>query len=144
MTQARSPLDYLHDPRLNKGTGFTEEERDRLGLRGLLPPRVTSQAEQKERILENFRRKPSPLEQYIHLTSLQDRNEHLFYQVLIDQIEEMMPIVYTPTVGEACVHFGHIFRRPRGLYVTAEDRGRVRSLLRHWPEPGCLSCQDMR
>ena len=135
MTQARSPLDYLHDPRLNKGTGFTEEERDRLGLRGLLPPRVTNLADQKERILENFRRKPSPLEQYIYLTSLQDRNEHLFYQVLMEHIEEMMPVIYTPTVGEACVRFGHIFRRPRGLYVTARDRGRVRTLLRHWPEP---------
>lgn len=135
MTQARSPLDYLHDPRLNKGTGFTEEERDRLGLRGLLPPRVTNLADQKERILENFRRKPSPLEQYIYLTSLQDRNEHLFYQVLMEHIEEMMPVIYTPTVGEACVRFGHIFRRPRGLYVTARDRGRVRTLLGHWPEP---------
>ncbi len=135
MTQARSPLDYLHDPRLNKGTGFTEEERDRLGLRGLLPPRVTNLADQKERILENFRRKPTPLEQYIYLTSLQDRNEHLFYQVLMEHIEEMMPVIYTPTVGEACVRFGHIFRRPRGLYVTARDRGRVRTLLGHWPEP---------
>jgi malate dehydrogenase (oxaloacetate-decarboxylating)(NADP+) len=128
------PLDYIHDPRLNKGTAFTEAERDALGLRGLLPPRVVAPAEQEARILENFRRKSSPLEQYIYLISLQDRNEHLFYRVLMDHIAEMMPIVYTPTVGEACLQFGHIFRRPRGLYLSPEDRGRVTEVLRHWPE----------
>lgn len=135
MTEHRDPLDYLHDPRLNKGTGFTDRERDRLGLRGLLPPKVTTQSEQLERVLENFRQKPSPLEQYIYLISLQDRNEHLFYRLVMEQVEEVMPIIYTPTVGEACVRFGHIFRRPRGLYVTARDRGRVREVLRNWPEP---------
>ncbi len=133
MTDRRPPIDYLHDPRLNKGTGFTEEERDRLGLRGLLPPRVTTQRDQLERVLENFRRKPSALEQYIYLISLQDRNEHLFYRTVMEHVEEMMPIIYTPTVGEACVRFGHIFRRPRGLYITARDRGRVREVLRNWP-----------
>ena len=126
--------DYLNDPRLNKGTGFTEEERDRLGLRGLLPPKVTTQAEQRARVLENFRQKSSPLEQYIYLISLMDRNEHLFYQTLMEHVEEMMPIIYTPTVGEACIRFGHIFRRPRGLYVTARDRGRVKQVLGNWPE----------
>ena len=129
-----SSLDYIHDPRLNKGTGFTEAERDVLGLRGLLPPKVTTQAEQEARVLENFRQKSSPLEQYIYLISLMDRNERLFYRTLIQHVEEMMPIVYTPTVGEACVRFGHIFRRPRGLYITAQDRGRVRQVLRNWPE----------
>ncbi len=129
------PSDYIHDPRRNKGTAFTEAERDALGLRGLLPPRVVTPAEQEARILENFRSKSSPLEQYIYLISLQDRNEHLFYRVLIDHIEEMLPIVYTPTVGEACRQFGHIFRRPRGLYLSPEDRGRVQTILRHWPEP---------
>jgi malate dehydrogenase (oxaloacetate-decarboxylating)(NADP+) len=96
---------------------------------------VVTPAEQEARILENFRSKPSPLEQYIYLTSLQDRNEHLFYRVLVDHIEEMLPIIYTPTVGEACRQFGHIFRRPRGLYLCPQDRGRVREILRHWPEP---------
>ena len=134
MTDRRAPIDYLHDPRLNKGTGFTEAERDRLGLRGLLPPRVTTQRDQLERVLENFRRKPSALEQYIYLISLQDRNEHLFYRTVMEHVEEMMPVIYTPTVGEACVRFGHIFRRPRGLYITARDRGRVREVLRNWPE----------
>jgi malate dehydrogenase (oxaloacetate-decarboxylating)(NADP+) len=131
----RSPLDYLHDPRLNKGTGFTDAERDALGLRGLLPPKVTTQAEQEARVLENFRRKASRLEQYIYLISLMDRNEHLYHRVVMAHIEEMLPIVYTPTVGEACLRFGHIFRRARGLYVTAADRGRVAGILRNWPEP---------
>jgi malate dehydrogenase (oxaloacetate-decarboxylating)(NADP+) len=131
----RSALDYLHDPRLNKGTGFTDAEREALGLRGLLPPRVTTQAEQAARVLENFRRKGSRLEQYIYLISLMDRNEHLFNRVVMDHIEEMLPIIYTPTVGEACLRFGHIFRRARGLYVTAADRGRVARILRNWPEP---------
>lgn len=127
-------VDYLHDPRLNKGTAFTSSERELLGLRGLLPPRVVTPEDQEARVLENFRRKSSPLEQYIYLSSLQDRNEHLFYRILADHIEELMPIVYTPTVGEACLQFGHIFRRPRGLYLCPEDRGRVRQILRNWPE----------
>lgn len=128
-------LDYLYDPRLNKGTAFTEQEREALGLRGLLPPRVVAPEEQEARVLENFRRKSTDLERYIYLISLQDRNEHLFYRVLMEHIEEMMPIVYTPTVGEACLQFGHIFRRPRGLYLCPEDRGQVSDILRHWPEP---------
>jgi malate dehydrogenase (oxaloacetate-decarboxylating)(NADP+) len=127
-------IDHLHDPRLNKGTGFTEAERDTLGLRGLLPPRVCSQDEQQRRILDNLRQKDCPIEKYIYLASLLDRNEHLFFRVLIDHLEETMPIVYTPTVGEACTKFAHIFRRSRGLYVTAQDRGRVAQILRNWPE----------
>jgi malate dehydrogenase (oxaloacetate-decarboxylating)(NADP+) len=127
-------LDYLYDPRLNKGTAFTEAEREALGLRGLLPPRVVAPEEQEARVLENFRRKSTDLERYIYLISLQDRNEHLFYRVLMEHIEEMLPIVYTPTVGEACLQFGHIFRRPRGLYLCPEDRGHVTDILRHWPE----------
>jgi malate dehydrogenase (oxaloacetate-decarboxylating)(NADP+) len=123
----------LHDPVLNKGTAFTEEERDALGLRGLLPPHVHTQEEQVARVLENIHRKESDLEKYIFLISLQDRNETLFYRVLLERIEEMVPLVYTPTVGQACVEFGHIFRRPRGIYVSAADRGRVARLLRNWP-----------
>jgi malate dehydrogenase (oxaloacetate-decarboxylating)(NADP+) len=125
----------LHDPRLNKGTAFTEVERERLGLRGLLPPRILTLAEQEERILRNFYSKPSALEQYIYLTGLQDRNETLFYRILVDHLPATMPVIYTPTVGEACRTFGHIFRRPRGLYVTVDDRGRVAQILRNWPEP---------
>ena len=128
------PIDYLHDPRLNKGTAFTAAERDALGLHGLLPPRVLTQQEQMARVLESFRQKTSAIEQYIYLVSLQDRNEHLFYRTVVEHLEEMMPVIYTPTVGEACTKFAHIFRRPRGLYVTIEDRGRVASILRTWPE----------
>jgi malate dehydrogenase (oxaloacetate-decarboxylating)(NADP+) len=127
--------DLLHDPRLNKGTAFTEAERDQLGLRGLLPPRVISQAEQEVRVLASLRAKPTALEQYIYLTALQDRNERLFYRVVMNHLEEVLPIIYTPTVGEACRQFGQIFRRPRGLYLTAADRGRFRRLLGNWPEP---------
>jgi malate dehydrogenase (oxaloacetate-decarboxylating)(NADP+) len=125
----------LHDPVRNKGTAFTEKERDALGLRGLLPPRVHSQEEQAHRVMDNMRAKPSDLERYIYLVGLQDRNENLFYRTVMEHIEEMMPIIYTPTVGKACQEFGHIFRRPRGLYVSLEDRGGVADVLRNWPHP---------
>ncbi|MEE4146051.1 MAG: oxaloacetate-decarboxylating malate dehydrogenase, partial [Halieaceae bacterium] len=123
----------LHDPVRNKGTAFTEAERDLLGLRGLLPPKVCSPAEQEARVLENLRAKESDLERYIALISLQDRNETLFYRVVTNHIEEMMPLIYTPTVGRACQQFSHIYRRPRGLYVSLQDRGRVAEILGHWP-----------
>jgi len=126
-------IELLHDPGLNKSTAFTEEERDALGLRGLLPPRVSTLAEQQRRVMENFDCKESDLERYIFLLALQDRNETLFYRTLVDDLTRLLPIIYTPTVGEACRRFGHIFRRPRGLYVSAADRGRVGQLLRNWP-----------
>jgi len=125
-------FELLHDPELNKGTAFTDEERDALGIRGLLPPRVSNLDIQAQRIMENFRAKPNDLEKYIFMTALQGRNETLFYRVLQDNIEEMMPIIYTPTVGKACQLYGHIFRRPRGIFVCARDRGRVASVLRNW------------
>ncbi len=126
--------DLLNDPRSNKGTGFTERERDELKLRGLLPPRVFTLEQQAARIMENYRRQPTDLDKYIFLGALQDRNETLFYRTVLDHVEEMVPIIYTPTVGEACKKFAHIFRRARGLYVTAKDAGRVEELLRNWPE----------
>jgi len=131
--QVPTGVQLLNDPVLNKGTAFTDEERDRLKLRGLLPPRILTQEQQVEKILENFRDKPSSLEKYIYLVSLQDRNERLFYRVLMDHIDEMMPIIYTPTVGRACQLFGHIWRRAHGLFVTARDRGQISQVLQNWP-----------
>ena len=128
-------LEYLHDPALNKGTAFTEEERTRLGLHGFLPPRVTTQEQQVARILQSVRGAGTDLDRYIALTALQDRNEHLFYRTVMDHVAEMLPILYTPTVGEACKRFSHIFRRPRGIYICPRDRGRIRAILRNWPSP---------
>jgi malate dehydrogenase (oxaloacetate-decarboxylating)(NADP+) len=123
----------LHDPARNKGTAFTEEERDALGLQGLLPHRVVTQDVQVLRIMENLRRKPDDLAKYVDIVGLQSRNEVLFYRVLVDNLEELMPIVYTPTVGLACQLYGHIFRRPRGLFISAHEQGRIAEVLRNWP-----------
>ena len=126
-------VDVLRDPAINKGTAFTDAERDALGLHGLLPPNVSTLEAQVGRVLENFRRKGTTLEKYIDLAGLHDRNWTLFYRVLLDHPDEMTPIVYTPTVGLACQQFGHIFQRPKGLFVSAKDRGRVKELFANWP-----------
>jgi malate dehydrogenase (oxaloacetate-decarboxylating)(NADP+) len=126
-------VELLHAPLLNKGTAFSEAERDALGLRGLLPPRIFTQEEQLVRVLENIRKKNSPLEKYIYLVGLQDRNTTLFYRTVIENLEEMMPLIYTPTVGQACQEYGHILRRPRGLYLSIKDKGHVAEILRNWP-----------
>lgn len=126
----------LTDPLLNKGTAFTERERDALGLRGLLPPRVFTLDEQVQRSLASLRSKPDDLEKYIYLTNLQNRNEVLFYRLVIDNIEETVPLIYTPTVGQACLQYGAIYRRPRGLFLTLRERGRIAEVLRHWPREG--------
>jgi len=123
----------LRDPTLNKGTAFTPAEREALGLRGLLPPQVGTQDLQANRVLENIRRLQTPLSKYILLEALQDRNEALFFRVITDNPDEMMPIIYTPTVGLACQQFGHIYRRPRGMYITANDRGQIAHVMRNWP-----------
>jgi malate dehydrogenase (oxaloacetate-decarboxylating)(NADP+) len=123
----------LHDPVWNKGTSFTEKERDIFRLRGLLPPRVNSQEQQVARALESLRRKDSDLERYIFLMALQDRDEKLFYRLILDHLEELVPIIYTPTVGRACQEYGHIFRRPRGIFISLEDAGEVASVLCNWP-----------
>ncbi len=133
MTRVRGK-DILRNPTLNKGTGFTAEERDGLGLRGLLPYNRCSQKVQMERILGHLRRKDSDIERYIALNALQDRNEQLYFRVLMEHVDELMPIVYTPTVGEACREFASIYRRPKGFYVTPDDREHVRSMLDNWPE----------
>ncbi len=129
----RHGMDVLRDPLSNKGTAFTERERDRLGLRGLLPPHVSTMEEQVARVLENVRRLSSPLERHISLNALHDRNETLFFRVVADHPDEMMPLIYTPTVGLACQNYGHIFQQSRGLFIGANDRGRVAEILRNWP-----------
>ena len=126
-------LALLRDPLLNKGTAFTEEERDAFGLRGFLPAHVLSMQEQVERTLINLRSLPSDLEKYIALNSLHDRNEALFFRVVCDNIDEIQPLIYTPTVGLACQRFGLIFQRPRGMFIGANDRGRIGELLGNWP-----------
>ncbi len=123
----------LRDPALNKGTAFTGPERDALGLRGLLPPHVCTQEDQVARVLGNFHRLQTPLAKYILIEALQDRNEALFYRLIMENPDELMPIIYTPTVGLACQQFGHIYRRPRGLFVSAADRGRIAQVMRNWP-----------
>jgi len=125
----------LHDPIRNKGTAFTQEERDQLNLHGLLPPRIHTPAEQELRVLSNLRACATDADRYLYLIGLQDRNETLFYRVVTRHIEEIMPIIYTPTVGQACQNFGHIFRRPRGMYISIDDRGHVEEILRNWPHP---------
>jgi len=129
-------ISLLKNSLRNKGTAFTEEERDTLGLRGLLPPRVFNMGQQVERALGQLRRKESDLEKYIFLTALQQRNETLFFRLLLDHLEETMPIIYTPTVGQACLEYGGIFRSPRGLWISIRERGKVESILRNWPNQG--------
>ncbi|MBK5299011.1 MAG: NAD-dependent malic enzyme, partial [Vicinamibacteria bacterium] len=128
-----SGAQFLHEPALNKGTAFSEQEREALKLRGLLPPRILTQDLQVRKVLESIRSKTTDIEKYIDLMSLQDRNERLFYRVVMDHLDEMMPLIYTPTVGLACQRYGHLWQRPRGLFISALDRGRVAEVMRNWP-----------
>ncbi|MEE8368347.1 MAG: NAD-dependent malic enzyme [Thermoanaerobaculia bacterium] len=123
----------LTDPLLNKGTCFSLEERKRLGLEGLLPDRISSEEEQLSRVYENISRESDPLEKYIALIGLQDRNEHLFYKLLMEHTEEFLPIIYTPVVGQAAQQFSHIFRRARGVWITPDHRGRIGEILGNSP-----------
>ena len=123
----------LRDPQLNKSTAFTEAEREALGLTGLLPAAVDSEETQVQRALQQLGQKPTDLERYIYLIQLLDTDETLFYKVAMSDPARFLPIVYDPTVGEACLKFGHIFRRPRGLYVSLKQRGRIKDVLRNWP-----------
>ncbi len=127
-------FEVLFNPALNKGTAFTEEERKKYKLCGLLPPRVSDPDVQLHRAMENMRRKYYDIERYIFLSALQNRNERLYYRAIMEHIEEIMPLVYTPTVGQACKEFAAIFRQPKGLYISAQERGNVQEILANWPE----------
>uniref|UniRef100_A0A673KYK2 Malic enzyme n=1 Tax=Sinocyclocheilus rhinocerous TaxID=307959 RepID=A0A673KYK2_9TELE len=126
--------DITRNPHLNKGMAFTLEERLQLGIHGLLPPCFLSQDVQVLRVMKSYETRSNPLDKYILLMTLQDRNEKLFYRVLTSDVEEFMPIVYTPTVGLACQQYGLAFRRPRGLFITIHDKGHIASMLNSWPE----------
>jgi malate dehydrogenase (oxaloacetate-decarboxylating) len=128
-------MDLLETPLLNKGTAFTEGERTALGLHGLLPPQVETLDQQVVRAYEAYRRKTDDVERHIYLRALQDTNEVLFYRLLLDHMEEMMPVVYTPVVALGCQEFSHIYRRPRGLFVPYPLRDSIRRLLQHRPNP---------
>ncbi|KAM0912793.1 hypothetical protein ACQ4PT_012597 [Festuca glaucescens] len=124
----------LRDPRHNKGLAFSEAERDAHYLRGLLPPAIVSQDHQEKKLMHNLRQYTVPLQRYIAMMDLQERNERLFYKLLIDNVEELLPVVYTPVVGEACQKYGSIYRRPQGLYISLKDKGKVLEVLKNWPE----------
>ena len=134
MTTTLRGISLLRDPRLNKSTAFTDAEREALGLVGLVPEGIDSEDTQIQRLLFQLDQKPTDLEKYIYLSQLQDVDETLFYRLLMSDPARFLPLVYTPTVGEACLQFGHILRRPKGLYISMKRKGRIREVLRNWPE----------
>ena len=133
-TMEKKGVEVIKDRKISKSTAFTADDRKRLGLRGLLPYSISTQDKQKHRVIENIRKKESNIEKYIFLSALQDRNERLFYKTVIDYLPELLPIIYTPTVGEVCLQFSHIYRIDKGFYITPEDKGDIAELLENWPE----------
>ncbi|KAL3566300.1 hypothetical protein D5086_031715 [Populus alba] len=129
-----SGYSLLRDPRHNKGLAFTVDERDAHYLRVLLPPALLTQELQEKKLMHNLRQYEVPLQRYMAMMDLQERNERLFYKLLIDNVEELLPVVYTPTVGEACQKYGSIFRRPQGLYISLKEKGKILEVLKNWPE----------
>ncbi|KAJ8445853.1 hypothetical protein Cgig2_027934 [Carnegiea gigantea] len=129
-----SGYSLLRDPRHNKGLAFTEKERDAHYLHGLLPPVIMPQELQEKKFMMSLRQYQVPLHKYMAMIDLQERNERLFYKLLIDNVEELLPFVYTPTVGEACQKYGSIFRHPQGLFISLKDRGQILDILKNWPE----------
>ncbi|XWS11988.1 hypothetical protein CRYUN_Cryun37aG0052000 [Craigia yunnanensis] len=129
-----SGYSLLRDPHHNKGLAFTGKERDAHYLRGLLPPTVISQELQVKKMMCSIRQYQVPLQKYMAMMDLQETNERLFYKLLIDNVEELLPVVYTPTVGEACQKYGSIFRRPQGLFISLKEKGKIHEVLRNWPQ----------
>lgn len=126
----------LHDAAVNRDTAFSAQARATLGLQGLLPPAVETLAQQVARVMDNVRRQATDLDRHLYLRALHGRNETLYYRTVLDHLAETMPLIYTPTVGQACQEFSRCFQTPHGLYVTAQDRGHIRELLRRWPRAG--------
>ena len=133
MEKEKKGLEVLNDKSINRGTTFKKNEREKLGLRGLLPYAIFTEEVQLKRVMNALRRLSTDMERYSNLTVLQQYNETLFYRLLMDNIEELLPIIYTPTVGQACIDFSHIFRLSQGFYVTPEDKGNIRKNLDNWP-----------
>ncbi|KAK8519721.1 hypothetical protein V6N13_104839 [Hibiscus sabdariffa] len=129
-----SGYSLLRDPHHNKGLAFTEKERDAHYLRGLLPPTIISQELQEKKMMYSIRKYQVPLQKYMAMMDLQETNERLFYKLLIDNVEELLPVVYTPTVGKACQKYGSIFRRPQGLFISLKEKGKIHEILRNWPQ----------
>lgn len=127
-------IDLLRDYRISKSTAFTREERINYGLKGLLPYAVSNQKIQMKRIMANMELKPNNVEKHIFLTALEDRNQQVFYKLLIDEIEKLMPIIYTPTVGQVCRQFSSIFRKEKGFFISPEDKGDIANMMTCWPE----------
>jgi malate dehydrogenase (oxaloacetate-decarboxylating)(NADP+) len=130
----KKAVDILRDKSLYKSIAFTRRERLRLGLQGLLPYAVATQAQLVHRVINGLRALPRDLDRYMALSSMQERNERLFYRTVIDHLDEILPWIYTPTVGEACREFSHIAREPKGFFITPDDKGRIAKILAHWPE----------
>src|SRR5262245_44098073 len=132
MAGTKRGFDVLRSKALNRSIAFDRRERDRLGLRGLLPHVVSTEQQMINRVMVNLERLPRNIDRYMLLSSLQERNERLFYRTVIDHIDRLLPLIYTPTVGEACREFSHIAREPKGFFITPEDRGHIRRILGNW------------
>ena len=127
-------IEWIRNNKTNKSTAFSSEEKKALNLEGLLPYKQTTQELQEQRVIQNLERKPNDIERYLYLSALQARNERLFYRVVINNIERLLPIIYTPTVGEACKAFSHVYTEAKGFYITPEDKGNIFNILGNWPE----------
>ena len=134
-TRPMQGADLLREPARNRGTAFSVEQREALGLQGLLPPAVETLARQVDRVMDNVRRQATDIDRHVYLSAVRERNQTLYYRTVCDHLAQTLPLIYTPTVGQACQEFSRRYQSPQGLYVTAQHRGRVREVLRRWPQP---------